>query len=262
MVFWGHILAIEINDFLPHNAGHIQSRSRVIPNILHLLDHIDKHRAEGNFYITPTLVKDFPEVVSLVSSRGHEIGLCCDPADSQCVAAVPHARQDMEKITNKLINGIMLKGNQEQGRPMLRQLAEQGFDYCLTEFPMVIRENTTIPIYINYDSKRTLSVFPPSLYNFSGINLYYGKSGKIRLYPFWFLRRCIRQSARKLRPAVINFPLWEFDPHLPRKTLSPLQSIKSYGNLSLAEFKLTRMLLEFDFVRVPKIIETDEDLAE
>jgi hypothetical protein len=262
MVFWGHVLAIEINDFLPHGSGKPHNRSRVIPNILHLLDHIDKHRAEGNFFITPNLLNDFPEVVSLVSSRGHEIGLCCDSGSSQCLIEIIASREKMEKITNKAISGVMLKGEAKDGRPMLRALAEREFRYCLTEFPMAIRENTAIPIDIKYDNNQAISVFPPSAYNFSGVNLYFGKPGKIRLYPFWFIRRCIRQSARKLRPAVINFPLWEFDPHLPRKTLSPLQSIKSYGNLSLAEFKLTRMLLEFDFVRVPKIIETDEESAD
>jgi hypothetical protein len=58
-------------------------------------------------------------------------------------------------------------------------------------------------------------------------------------------------------PAIINFPLWEFDPHLPRKVLSPLQSLKSYGNLSLAEFKLTRMLLDFDFAKITSILDID-----
>jgi hypothetical protein len=252
--FWGHILAIEISDFLPHPARHHQERSRVIPNILHLLDHIDKHRAEGNFYITANTARGFPEVVSLVSSRGHEIGLCCDSGDPQFLPEMPQLKLDMEKITNKPITGIMLKGNQEQGRPLLRGLAENGFNYCLPEFPMALRDNATVPIYINYAKDIAINIFPPSTYKFSGINLYFGNPGKIRLYPFWFLRQCIRQSSRQLRPAVINFPLWEFDPHLPRKILSPLQSIKSYGNLSLAEFKLTRMLLEFDFIRVPKIL--------
>jgi hypothetical protein len=252
--FWGHILAIEISDFLPHTTRHHQERSRVIPNILHLLDHIDKHRAEGNFYIIANTAKDFPEVVSLVSSRGHEIGLCCDSSDPQCMPEISQLKTDIEKITNKPITGIMLKGNQEQGRPLLRGLAEHGFNYCLSEFPMALRDNGRIPIYIKYAEDISINIFPPSTYKFSGINLYFGNPGKIRLYPFWFLRQCIRQSSRQQRPAVINFPLWEFDPHLPRKILSPLQSIKSYGNLSLAEFKLTRLLLEFDFVRVPRIL--------
>jgi hypothetical protein len=60
-------------------------------------------------------------------------------------------------------------------------------------------------------------------------------------------------------PAVINFPLWEFDPHLPRQVLGPIQRLKSYGNLTLAEFKLTRLLLEFDFTRASSYLVTNND---
>jgi hypothetical protein len=253
--FLGHILAIEINDFLPHRGDQARNRSRVIPNILHLLDHIDKHRAEGNFYITSDLVKDFPEVVSLVSSRGHEIGLCCDFKSSQCPGEFGTLKEEIERLTGNPVNGIMIKVDKNRGRERLKQIVESGFDYCLTDFKMPLR-GATLPLRIDYGKNLPLSVFPPSLYKLWGVNLAYGEPGKIRLYPFWFLRRCIRYQARNNMPAIINFPLWEFDPHLPRKVLSPLQSLRSYGNLSLAEFKLTRMLLEFDFVKIPELLKS------
>jgi len=260
-VFLGHILAIEINDFFPNRNKHEKNRSRVIPNILHLLDHIDKHRAEGNFFITPDIAKDFPEVVSLVSSRGHEIGLCCDYHEADCSGDIKGFRESLESITNKPANGVMLKSDEAQGRTRLRLMAESGFDYCLTDFDMPMRGETSLPLNIAYNNNISISVFPPSVYTLMGIRLGFGNPGKIRLYPFWFLDRCLRYYTNREMPAIINLPLWEFDPHIPRRVLSPLQSLKSYGNLSIAEFKLTRMLLEYDFVKIPTILGIDDKHA-
>lgn len=256
--FTGHILVIEINDFLPHVNADGRSRSRVIPNILHLLDHIDKHRAEGNFYITSSLMSDFPEVVSLVSSRGHEIGICCDVDIPGCYKQVKSTKDILEKITGQPALGIMLKSKPERGREYIRKIAELDFTYCLVDFKMSLRGQTTLPILINYDTGAQIGVYPPSLYKFLGAQIRFGEAGKIRLYPYWFIRKCMRYYTRINMPAIINFPLWEFDPHLPQQVLSPLQSLKSYGNLSLAEFKLTRLLLEFDFTKIPHILGIEE----
>lgn len=255
----GHILAIEINDFLPSGKSSPKSRSRAIPNILHLLDHIDKHRAEGNFYIIPDLMKDFPEIVSLVSSRGHEVGLCWDYRNYKYQGNIKEFKDKLEQITGRKSCGIMLKSGLEEGRSLLKGLATDGFCYSLTDFNPAVSKHFTQPIQVDFDNDIAIHVFPSSWYKFWGMNIEFGRAGKIRLYPFWFLRRCLRYFTKCNIPAVMNFPLWEFDPHLPRQALSPLQSLKSYGNLSLAEFKLTRMLLEFDFVKVTRYLEDDCD---
>lgn len=252
--FLGHILAVEINDFLASRGYPRRSRSRVIPNILHLLDHIDKHRAEGNFYITPDLMKDFPEVVSLVHSRSHEIGLCLDFRDFHCHGNLDKYRRELQAITDKQTCGAILKGNLKQGRYWLRQLAENGYHYCLTSFHLGTGKTKAAPENISFDENCSIRVIPPSAYRFLGIDSRFGEAGRIRLFPYWFLRRCMRHFTHAERPALINFPLWEFDPHLPRRALNPLQALKSYGNLSLAEFKLTRLILDFDFVKVTRIL--------
>jgi hypothetical protein len=253
--FIGHILAIEINDFLPSGHNSTKSRSRVIPNILHLLDHIDKYRAEGNFYITPEIMQDFPEVISLVYSRGHEIGLCCDYRTFRCHGDIASHRDKFEEFTGKKALGLMLKYGAKEGSAILKSLADKGFDYFLTDFKLVSHGEQKWPIKIKFNENLVLNTFPPSLYKFYGMNIDFGQPGKIRLYPYWFLRKCMRHFTHNETPAVLNFPLWEFDPHLPRQLLTPLQSLRSYGNLSLAEFKLTRLLLEFDFISIPKMLE-------
>jgi hypothetical protein len=252
--FLGHILAVEINDFLRSRNYQRRSRSRVIPNILHLLDHIDKHRVEGNFYITPDIMRDFPEVVSLVHSRSHEIGLCLDFRDFHCRGNIDKYRDELLEITNKQTCGAILKGNLKEGRSRLWQLAESHYHYCLTSFHLGSDKKASRPANIDFGNNCSIYAVPPSAYRFFGIDSRFGEAGRIRLFPYWFLRRCMRHFTHAEMPALINFPLWEFDPHLPRRALNPLQALKSYGNLSLAEFKLTRLIVDFDFVKVTRIL--------
>ena len=255
--FAGHILAVEINDFLPPSHGPRQSRSRVIPNIIHLLDHIDKHRAEANFFITADLMADFPEIISLVSSRGHEIGLCYDCRLNKDSSEIARHKAELEKITGQQAQGCMLRCRREDGRSLLKSLAGHGFRYGVIDFKMASRVNNMAPVEMNFDKDTAIDAFPPSLYRLFGIDIEFGEPGRIRLYPYWFLRKCMRSFTKRNLPAVMNFPLWEFDPHLPRRALSPMQSLRSYGNLSLVEYKLTRLLLEFDFIRISRILELE-----
>lgn len=248
-----HILAVEINDFLPSQENG-RARSRAIPNILHLLDHVDKHRIETNFYITPELLKDFPEVVSLVSSRGHEIGICLDFTNGACHSNLTELKDELAFITENHFLGAMFKGNPGGMPQYLRKLASTGYRYCLVDaLPKGIGPVGNV-INVSFEDGSEIAIFPPSKSNFAGIKMEFGQSGKIRLFPLWFLRRCLREFSRRNIPAVLNFPLWEFDPHIPRRVTNPISNIRNYGNLTWAEFKLTRLLLEFDFVKIPQII--------
>ncbi|MCD6161352.1 MAG: DUF3473 domain-containing protein [candidate division Zixibacteria bacterium] len=255
--FTGHILAIEINDFIPAGKKPLGNRSRVIPNILHLLDYIDKHRVEGNFYTTPELMRDFPEIVSLVSSRGHEIGLCCDYRDSKNPEDFHRYKDELELIINRKTCGIMLKSDLENVWQRLKMLASDGFYYSVTDFHSGYLKDISFRKKLKFDNNSCIHIFPSSRFKFWGINIEFGQPGRIRLYPYWFLRRCLRHFTQHHIPAIINFPLWEFDPHLPKQSLNPLKSLRSYGNLTLAEFKLTQLLLEFDFVRITRYLDLE-----
>jgi hypothetical protein len=249
-----HILAVEINDFLPREKDG-RARSRAIPNILHLLDHVDKHRVETNFYITPELLKDFPEVVSLVSSRGHEIGICLDFANGPCHSNLAELKDELSLITDNHFLGVMFKGNPKGFAQHLHKLAKAEYRYCLVdELPTGVRAKGH-SIRMLFEDGANITLFPPSRSNLWGIKLEFGQSGKIRLFPLWFLRRCLRDYGRKNHPAVLNFPLWEFDPHIPRQVTNPISNIKNYGNLTWAEYKLTRLLLEFDFIKIPRMMD-------
>jgi hypothetical protein len=182
--------------------------------------------------------------------------------DYRCSGNLKEFKGEIEQITGQRSYGVMAKGGSENGRLLLKKLAGEGFRYALIDFNPSPGFAWGQPAKIKFDSEEAIMIFPSSRIKFLGMKLPFGLPGRIRLYPYWFLRQCLRSFTRNNMPAVMNFPLWEFDPHLPRKVLSPLQSLKSYGNLSLAEFKLTRLLLEFDFVKITRFIDLENPVAD
>ncbi len=247
-----HVLAVEINDHRLAIEGGGQ-RSRVIPNILHLLDHLDEYRAEANFYITSGQLKIFPEVATLVNSRGHEIGLCHDLSALSCSAEIDELKYELETAIGRKVEGILIKGRNRAWRNILRKLADAEFQYCLIDFVPAAPFPSGITL-CTFESGRSIAVLPPSQSRFAGVPVIFGSEGRIRLFPLWYLRRCIRRTGRPGDPAVMSFPLWEFDPHLPRRLIDPIRAVKHYGNLTVAEFKLKRLLAEFDFATIPKLL--------
>jgi len=245
-------LVVEINDHRLSIQGGGQ-RSRVIPNILHILDHLDEHRAEANFYMTSGQLKVFPEVATLVNSRGHEIGLCLETRTVACKPDVENLRYEIEAAIGRKVKGIYIKGRNRGWHRLLARLAETGFQYCLIDFVPA----APFPGHISscfFEGGLSIAVLPPSQNRFAGIPVIFGGESGIRLYPLWFLRKCLRQAALAGNPAIMYFPLWEFDPHLPRRLIDPIRSIRHYGNLAFAEFKLKRLLAEFDFVTIPELL--------
>ncbi len=247
-----HSLAVEINDHRLSIEGGRQP-SRVIPNILHILDHLDEHRAEANFYIASGQLKIFPEVATLANSRGHEIGLCLETNAAACLTNVHVLKCEIEAAVGREVKGIYIKGKNRGWRRLLARLAEAGFQYCLIDFIPA----APFPEHISsclFEGGLSIAVLPPSQRRFAGIPVIFGGESGIRLYPLWFLRKCLRRASLAGNPAILNFPLWEFDPHLPRKLIDPIRSIRHYGNLAFAEFKLKRLLAEFDFVTIPELL--------
>lgn len=249
-----HFLVVEIDDhrFAKSDRG---NRSRVIPNILHILDHIDEYRAAANFYVSEEQMRVFPEVAALVVARGHELGICVDMHHNFCLSKIREIKCELESIVGRKTNGVFLKRGKGKSRILLRDLADTGFDYCLIDFvprpPFLAHVSRC-----TFENGLSMNLLSPSKLKYYGIPIVFGDESKVRLFPLWFLRKCLKMYGKNGDPAIINFPLWEFDPHLPRKLVDPIRAIKNYGNLSVAEFKLKRLLAEFDFVSIPDALNT------
>jgi len=83
-----------------------------------------------------------------------------------------------------------------------------------------------------------------------------GGGGFFRLLPYRFSRWAIRQvNAEAGRPAVFYFHPWEIDPGQPRMANAPLKSkLRHYSRLSAMEGKLERLLRDFAWDRVDRVV--------
>jgi polysaccharide deacetylase family protein (PEP-CTERM system associated) len=83
-----------------------------------------------------------------------------------------------------------------------------------------------------------------------------GGGGFFRLLPYRFSRWAIRQVNGEARqPAVFYFHPWEIDPAQPRVERAPLRSrLRHYSRLAAMEGKLERLLKDFAWDRVDRIV--------
>ncbi len=83
-----------------------------------------------------------------------------------------------------------------------------------------------------------------------------GGGGFFRLLPYKFSSWAIRQvNGEAGRPAVFYFHPWEIDPGQPRVADAPLRSkVRHYSRLSAMEGKLERLLKDFAWDRVDRIV--------
>jgi hypothetical protein len=87
--------------------------------------------------------------------------------------------------------------------------------------------------------------FPITVSTLLGKPLCFFGGGYLRLFPFWLIRRAVRQVLAEDRPVVFYIHPREIDPSHPRVPMPLLRRFKSYVNLRTTETKLSRILAEF-----------------
>ncbi len=92
------------------------------------------------------------------------------------------------------------------------------------------------------------------------MNLPVAGGGYFRLLPYGWTRWGIqRLNQRERRPAVFYLHPWEVDPDQPRLQASALSRFRHYRNLDKTELRLRRLLSEFRFAPLRRVL-ADADL--
>ena len=95
-----------------------------------------------------------------------------------------------------------------------------------------------------------------------GISIFLIRIGEnMRVLPGWYGLSSIEKLNESGFAAMVNMKLWELDFHHPRSTSKKVFRYSEFGNLSLAEEKLRRILEYFRFTschEIMKIVENRE----
>jgi polysaccharide deacetylase family protein (PEP-CTERM system associated) len=246
--------------------------SRVVPVTLRLLDMLDRHRVRATFFVVGWVAERQPELVREIARRGHELA-CHGYAHLPVYAMEPesfredlrHARRAIEDAAGEPIIGYRAPTCSIVRETLwaLPVLAAEGFRYDSSIFP-IHHDRYGIPDAARFPHRvpgADLVEFPLTTVRLAGQNLPCCGGGYFRLLPYPLVRAGLRHvNASDGMPGIVYLHPWEFDPDQPRFALRGLAAFRHYVNLRHTADKLERLLDDFAFGPVDRVLESMGEL--
>jgi len=261
----GNILTFEIEDKFdsdnPSNEKAIK-RSRIIPNLIHLLDFLDQEKAKATFFILGIVSETFPEVVALINSRGHEIAShgmshnkIASLAPDKLEFELKRSKELLEAVIRKPVLGFRAADDYLNSKylEIYGHIAGSGYDYDCSFLGRGPRIEINRPFMLTSSENKSIAVIPQSLRRALWFHIRFGE--KTRAFPTWFIRSSIDGLNQNGLAAMINMKLWEIDRHHPRPINSDYWDYGTFGNIQFAEEKLRILLENYKFVSCSEYLE-------
>lgn len=234
-------------------------------NCERLLRLFDRHRVHATFFSVGWCAERFPDLMRRIAEAGHEIG-CHGYIHGRVNKMDPgEFRQDTRRVLDVLTDvcGVRPVGYRapswsiDDSIPWAFEiLAELGFEYDSSIFPIKhdlygMPEGPRELFRMSFEGGRFLYELPASTIRWWGQNLPIGGGGYLRHSPFWYTRMQMRRLNETGLPVVVYVHPWEIDPDPPPiKGLTFVQRFRTYGSTGTLEYKLDRLISEFEFVPV------------
>lgn len=259
-----NILSIEVEDtFHADNPDYELDdvKSRIIPNLIYLLNILDSQKAKATFFVLGWVASRFPEIISLLDSRGHEVA--CHGFSHKDLLKIERSRATSEiRLSKEMIENVLSKrvmgfrgacqSLDKRHLHILNDIASAGYAYDCSTRAGAIAGKAFEPFDIEFKDGNFIKIIPQSAIGRFGVWLRFGE--KLRLYPSWFTVRAINRLNRMGYPAMINMKLWELDKHQIRGVNADYIQYRRYGNLNIAEEKLSIILDAFEFTTCAEVL--------
>ncbi len=245
-----------------------ECESRVVGSTQRLLEILDEYNVRATFFVLAWMAEREPGLIKDVHACGHEIAchgyghkLIYEQQPEEFRNDVRRARHILEDLIQKPVNGYRapIFSIVEDSLWALDILIEEGFIYDSSIFPIVhdrygIPKAERFPHRVLRNGKGEIYEFPLSTVRLLGCNIPIAGGGYLRFMPYWFIKKGIASLNRCHKPAMIYLHPWEIDPQQPRQAVGTLSSIRQYYNLDKMEAKLKRLLADFSFAPVDKVL--------
>jgi polysaccharide deacetylase family protein (PEP-CTERM system associated) len=276
-------MSVDVEDYFHVSAfdGVVPRRdwermpSRVVANTERLLALFDEFRVRATFFVLGWVGERFPALVKSIAGRGHEIAshgyghrLVYDQTLHAFREDVRRSKGLLEDISGGRVAGYRAPSYSITPRSLwaLDVLLEEGYEYDASIFP-IRHDRYGIPVsgrrpYVIRRQIGTLVEIPGSTTRIAQMNLPVAGGGYFRLLPYWWTRWGIARINRLERlPAVFYLHPWEIDPEQPKLPADRLGRFRHYTNLSQTEQRLRRLLAEFRFGPVERVVADVEQHA-
>jgi polysaccharide deacetylase family protein (PEP-CTERM system associated) len=211
----------------------------------------------------------FPALVSRIAKQGHEIAshgyahrLIYHQTPEAFRDDVRRAKDLLESSAGVRVDGFRAPSYSVTARTLwaLDVLIEEGHSYDASIFP--IRHdrygmpNSPRHPYVLTRNGRSLVEAPPSTVRCGRLNVPVAGGGYFRILPYAWTRWGIRRiNRREGRPAIFYLHPWEIDPWQPRVKAGWVSRFRHYRNLHETEPRLRRLLRDFKFSTVRRVLD-------
>jgi polysaccharide deacetylase family protein (PEP-CTERM system associated) len=242
---------------------------RVERNTFRLLEILGRRNVKATFFILGWVADRCPALVRAIVDSGHEIGshgyghrMLTRGSQANFREDLIRAKSTIEDQTGSRVTCFRAPSYSITSKTLwaLEILAEFGFEYDSSIFPIRhdyygITDAPRFPHYWSLKSGARLLEFPPSTVRILGINVPIAGGGYLRLLPYkvtaWAIRRL---NQKEDQPAMVYLHPWEIDPDQPRLVASWSSRFRQYQNLQTTEKKLTRLLDDFSWAPMSKVL--------
>jgi polysaccharide deacetylase family protein (PEP-CTERM system associated) len=242
--------------------------SRVQRNTDAVLDLFGRAGVKATFFTLGWVAERAPQQMRRIVAEGHEIASHGWDHDrvftltpEQFRADLRRAKAAIEDAAGHAVTGYRAPSFSIDARTPWAHaiLAEEGYAYSSSVAP-VKHDHYGWPESPRFVWKpvagSAMIELPVTTAKLGSRTLAAGGGGFFRLLPYRFSRWAIQQANNEAkRPAVFYFHPWEIDPAQPRVAGAPLRSrLRHYSRLSAMEGKLERLLGDFAWDRVDRVI--------
>jgi polysaccharide deacetylase family protein (PEP-CTERM system associated) len=233
-----------------------------------ILDCLAEAGAQATFFIVGEIARHNPTLVRRIAAEGHEIA-----SHSWDHRRVHHFtpqsfREDVRRSKEALedVTGCGVVGYRAPTFSITREtawaidvLAEMEMLYDSSIYP-VRHDRYGIPAaprapFLARGEQHSLLELPPTTLRLFNMNLPMGGGGYFRLFPLFFTRWALGQTARTCQPAVANlyFHPWEFDSEQELLPLGRVSRFRTYVGIRRCRAKLAALLARHTFVRAADV---------
>ena len=242
---------------------------RVERNTFRLLEILGRRNVKATFFILGWVADRCPALVRAIVDSGHEIGshgyghqMLTRGSQANFRADLTRAKSAIEDQTGSRVTCFRAPSYSITSKTLwaLEILGEFGFEYDSSIFPIRhdyygIPDAPRFPHYWSLQSGARLLEFPPSTVRVLGINVPIAGGGYLRLLPYKVTAGAIRRLNQKEdQPAMVYLHPWEIDPDQPRLDACWRSRFRQYQNLQTTEDKLSRLLDEFSWAPMSKVL--------
>ena len=240
-----------------------------------ILEALRRHRARATFFVVGEVARRHPDLVRRIVDEGHELASHGDTHTSLWRLDREGFRRELRAFRHAVREALGDDPTRGFRAPTfsldastawaLEVLAEEGFTYDSSVFPMKVRlygvAGAPLGIYrpapgdvARHDPGGAIVEFPVAVHALPGLRLPVAGGFYLRALP-----RAVFEAAfaavRARRPAVMFLHPWECVADVPRVALPPADAFITYHHLAQAPARLERLLARHGSVPMLDVLE-------